>query len=1117
MPKDSTPRKSGRKASLDSGEQNLELSLFDWEPEASKPDLAGPNGEPGTRNGELEASSQEHLRHVMISASAGSGKTYQLVRRFLHLMVLGTKPQHIAAMTFTRKASGEFFNRILNRLAELAKGELDPEKYFAGMEPRPLAWPDFTRLLRETTQTMQQLRLGTLDSFFANVAACFPLELGLPLGARVMSEEEAVQAREQVIAGLIDRVFRDRDDTTARALIEAFKQATFGSEEKRADENLYQWIETGHDRWLESDGEEAWGRPPRIWPGSSLLSRATDLSAAVAQLRMNLDARALFTAKGAEKWDAMLEALVSTEPGMTLTDAAKSLLKACAPIWSDLRSGGATLSIFSNKRPVSGPAARALVDVCETLLARELLVRCERTRGTAQLLSRYEAEHGRRVRARGSLSFADVQRLLAGASDAWLNEGEGASLWYRLDARYEHWLFDEFQDTSFQQWHVVSGLVDELLQSDTGRRSFFAVGDPKQSIYLWRQAEPALFRQIMSAHPPQESGGIHVQHLSESQRSAQEVLDMVNAVCGDLPALESHLPGIGSLWSFQEHRSAKAGLHGFSALVWPDKVEENQPSPFDVTLRLLREVQPLARGLSCAVLVRSNTTGRELANLIRAETGMEVVCESEQYPATDNPVTLALLSVLQYAAHPGDTFAEEHLQMTPLKRESWHAAAAETRKLVFNQGFTGFIKTWTPELRQMMPDADAFTLRRLEQFGDIAAEFDVTGSRDIDAFIRFAKDYRLRTRGATAAIQVMTVHASKGLEFDMVVVPELSGPSMNNVRTRQLITRRQPDGHIDWILQEPPRDYIPFDETLRAERSETELRTGFESLCRLYVAMTRAKRGLYLVLAAPPKDGKSVNEAQVLRDLLVTREPRKEALDEVAVSWGWEQGDRWWYQSNAVQPPPEVPAPERRLPLGRLLQDRQPLPKRRTPSGEEDFKIKGKVLFGTGRNPGRQTGTLVHAMMEQIDWIEGDFDPASLEARWRELGFDRNPAYELALKHMPSICTAQCRLAFTRPGPHTKLWRERPFDLVQDDGEWISGTVDRVIVECDDSGRAVQATIIDFKTDEAADDASLEEKLDGYRPQIALYRQAVARLTGLAPERVRAFLLFTRVARLVPV
>lgn len=173
------------------------------------------------------------LRHEMISASAGSGKTYELVRRYLHLLALGVDPERIAAMTFTRKAAGEFFNRILRRLGELCDGSDHPDKYFAGMTPLPSQWPDFITITRELLRHMHRLRLGTLDSFFATIAACFPMELGLPVGATVMAEEDAKRALDEALDDLMDRVYRSDNDSEARTLLEAYKLGTYGREEQR--------------------------------------------------------------------------------------------------------------------------------------------------------------------------------------------------------------------------------------------------------------------------------------------------------------------------------------------------------------------------------------------------------------------------------------------------------------------------------------------------------------------------------------------------------------------------------------------------------------------------------------------------------------------------------------------------------------------------------------------------------------------------------------------------------------------------------------------------------------------------------------------------------------------
>jgi len=128
------------------------------------------------------------LRHTLISASAGSGKTYQLVQRYLQLLTLGVPPDRIAAMTFTRKAAGEFVNRILLGLASLVESE--------GRDPHGA-------VLREVLRSLPRLRLGTIDSFFAAVTGCFPLELGLPVGAAIMAEAESKLAAKGAMEALL--------------------------------------------------------------------------------------------------------------------------------------------------------------------------------------------------------------------------------------------------------------------------------------------------------------------------------------------------------------------------------------------------------------------------------------------------------------------------------------------------------------------------------------------------------------------------------------------------------------------------------------------------------------------------------------------------------------------------------------------------------------------------------------------------------------------------------------------------------------------------------------------------------------------------------------------------
>ncbi len=211
--------------------------------------------------------------HKMILASAGSGKTYALTNRFVQLLALGAKPERIAALTFTRKAAGEFFDEILTKLARAATDPAFAEKIAGEIGGPKLPPADFGRMLRGMVDAMPRLCLGTLDGFFARVVRAFPLELGLGGDFDLLEEHASRLERRRVlrrmfgVTGALEAAQQD--------FIEAFKRATFGAEEKRLGSHLDGFLDEHAEIFLAAPEAAAWGRAERIWPqGSAALAKA---------------------------------------------------------------------------------------------------------------------------------------------------------------------------------------------------------------------------------------------------------------------------------------------------------------------------------------------------------------------------------------------------------------------------------------------------------------------------------------------------------------------------------------------------------------------------------------------------------------------------------------------------------------------------------------------------------------------------------------------------------------------------------------------------------------------------------------------------------------------------
>jgi len=1049
--------------------------------------------------------------HLVIRASAGTGKTFQLSNRYLRLIRRGVPADQILATTFTRKAAGEILDRVLWRLAEAAGADEACARLAEHLGDPPVTREECARMLVQLTRELHRLRVGTLDSFFAQVARGFSLELGLPPGWEIVTDLQDQALRAEAIQLVLE-------EEQTRDLVALVQLLTKGEAQRGVSQLVHDTVNDLYGVYLDS-APEAWRRLPRgKAPPPDRLAGALETLRSVelpADKRMAAARDADWERAAAGDWDKFIQ-----------TGLAKKLAA------GETRYQGKEIPAAAQE------AYRVLLDQTRAALVNRIVLQTE---ATWQLLDKFHGYYQRLKLEQGALRFDDVTRALADRLPAAVGQAPGAApagpavagrVAYRLDGRIEHLLLDEFQDTSLSQWQVVRPFAQQVTASGTDR-SFFCVGDVKQAIYGWRGGIAEIFEAL-----PRELGRLEFSSLNKSYRSAPQIIELVNRVFRGMLAhdnLEGREPAVHAWCArFEPHETQQKQLRGYVELVAAPEREEGDGAT-DATLRYtaqrVAQLVAEAPGFSVGVLTRTNKTVGRLIYLLR---DLNVPASEEGgNPLTDSAAVQLVLSCLQLADHPGDSAARFHLQHSPLgdtlqaEGAPWLRFAATVRRQLLEEGYGPCVYRWA---RQLAPHASRREQSRLEQLVELAFEYQGQASLRPGDFARHIQ--QLRVSDPTGAdVRVMPIHQAKGLEFDIVVLPDLDAP-LAGQSDPFVVGRDDSTSPVRFVLRHANaqvRALLPGE--VQAMFEADTARSVSESLCVLYVALTRAVHALHMVV---PPGGKSLPKscAGLLRAALTDGHPL--GPGELA----FHGGDPHWYRNpgraasvpaaeDHAQPAPAVPA-EVRLAAG-TGGSRRGL-EGVSPSGLEGG---GRVLLGKHlawkQSTGRSFGTLIHAWFEQVKWLEdgapdrqqlrqvaarlgdacGDIDPEAVAGRFQEML--AHPVIAAALRrsaYQPprDLPLAQPILEQLAAQPLTLTVHNEQRIAVQLGTQLLSGSIDRLVL-LRRGDEVVAADVLDFKTDQVTE-GELPEKVEFYRPQINAYRRAVSLIWRLPVERVSARLLF---------
>ncbi|MCU0776510.1 MAG: UvrD-helicase domain-containing protein [Akkermansiaceae bacterium] len=976
-------------------------------------------------------------KNLLILASAGSGKTYQLGNRVIGLVASGGAPERIVALTFTRKAAGEFADSVLGKLAAAAADD----GVAAGLR-RDLELPaaDFADALERVVRALPSFTLGTMDSFFAKVVRGFQYELGLSGGRFDLLEgPRAAAATDELLAGVLGGGFLAGGD--GEEFFHAFRRATIG----REDQGVLAALRAFIGRWQEVYREERaleWGPEnlagvrPDEWPKHR---------AALAQTVMQGLDEIVFTDKRQRAaLEKTLSSLADHEIGSgSLSD--KSTLR--EGLFAAVAAGGKPIILKLYKEfTIDGPAADALRRMVELAACCEFAAALQRTRAVREVVAAFDAVCERRLRRHGMLQFNDVKLLMgewARGEDARLRR---EAVDFRLDSRIDHWLLDEFQDTSRADWTGLLPLIDEAATGDDG--TMFIVGDRKQAIYAWRGGDVRLFDEVLRRY----GDGLVIESMEQSWRSCPEVLELVNRVCGDVTTLHALFGDVSKRWEWRDHVSAE-----------PLKTEGKRGEARvevvgDFDQRLARLVEILTengvgqRAMTCGVLLRGNDKVRRVADELRAH-GFDVIEEGRRQPALDNPVGIVISQLLQWLADPANAFAREVVEMSPLAAEL-RARHGESWRAVW-EGLTaalshdGFAKTIGDAIAGPWPGWSDFGRRRAGDLLGALAALDARGGVSPADAADWIARLELSQNPGVAAVQVMTIHKAKGLGFDMVVLPEIPDRPLPEAQHFDIA------GGDGWLSETPAkwvRDLIP---ELRAAEERWAADQRYEGFCMLYVALTRAKRGLYALLDTPPQ--KPDPDKPSLANWLA-RSLDSDGAQGVSAS----SGAAGWSDNIPFLEPEKPPLAE--TAPGPAIPRRA----RMSPSAAKSER------HAPAHSPtGMRFGSEVHALLERVTWTDGLF-PAL-------------PRTEAGMAVAKLLENPALAVVFEKRGRNVELFREQAADAILD-GCLMSGVIDRLHLHRNDAGEVWRVEIIDYKTDAVK---QAEELAGRYSGQMEAYRAAL--------------------------
>lgn len=606
----------------------------------------------------IQAEAANSLNSAFVSANAGTGKTHILVNRVLNLLLDGSEPHRILCLTYTNAAAAEMENRLFDVLSGWAT--MTDEALLETLTTRLQRTlsvdqlPNARRLFTRAIEAPGGMKVQTIHSFCEKLLQRFPLEAGIAPNFRVLDEGAASELLKKAVSEVMSEALK----ATASPLQQAFHNIvahatdlTFHEHVKNAlkHKQSLTWMENKKVEELRRTLVAALNLPALTRPGDlpETLSDTLDHPLIAALLP-------LLEADGGTNNLALARKLKTLLSASTAEEKYQILKDLFLTQNNEKRKKLVTNAIINDAPVLVDRLINAQDLFYDAFIIRESLMVAAATEDlltlVSEIITRYQ-------RTKTHQSALDYQDLIDKTSNLLTTRASTAWVLYKLDQGLEHILVDEAQDTSPDQWHIVSRLAEEFF-SGLGRseseRTLFAVGDEKQSIYGFQGANPrefgAMARQFAKSAKAVDKNFKSLS-LNLSFRSTSAVLTAVDLVF-KVPALASSLSFKGDAPHHLAHRAGEAGR----VEIWPTiKTEESESAG------------PFAPNDDSTTANPAERLARKISKTIR-----QWLDESRALPATGRPIQPEDILILVRKRNPFSPF-----MIRALKAENIPVAGAD--------------------------------------------------------------------------------------------------------------------------------------------------------------------------------------------------------------------------------------------------------------------------------------------------------------------------------------------------------------------------------------------------------------------------------------------------------